>query len=282
MVRIMRNVPLFRLSTIGIGGEAKRVFYPDSSAALIEAVQLCRAEGEKYFVLGAGSNVLPSDSGYDGTLIVTTDCREMQAEGKTVRAECGVMTSALASFCRGLHLSGWEFFASIPASVGGMVTMNAGACGLFMSDIILRVLAFIKEKCVWMDKKDCHFGAKESLFQREGLVLAAEFTFFGASKEESAATLARCGRMRSRQPKGRSMGCVFRNPPGISAGALIEQCGLCGARVGGAVISEEHGNFILNVGGATERDVRTLIELARERVFRERGIALKEEIIYLK
>lgn len=282
MMRIMRNVPLSRLTTIGLGGEAKRVFYPDSSLALIDAVRLCEEKDEKYFVLGAGSNVLPADAGYDGTLIVTTDCARLCAEGETIRADCGAMTSAIAAFCRARRLSGWEFFASIPASVGGMVTMNAGACGLFMSDIVLRVHAYMDNRCVWLDRKDCHFGAKESIFQTKGLVLAAEFSFFASSREESAAALARCGKMRSRQPKGRSMGCVFCNPPGISAGALIQRCGLCGVRVGGAVISEEHGNFILNAGGATERDVRTLIELARERVLRECGVALQEEIIYLR
>jgi UDP-N-acetylmuramate dehydrogenase len=180
-------------------------------------------------------------------------------------------------------LSGLEFLAGIPAQAGGLVCMNAGTRAGHIADVAESVTFLRGKKFVTYSKQECAFGEKESIFQHErAVILSVRFRLCCTTSEKVRQKIAAAEKLRSGQPKGRSMGCVFQNPyPSLSAGALIDACGCKGWRQGGAVVSAEHANFILNENNATAADVQTLIGRVKERVYQTTGILLREEIRYM-
>ncbi len=275
-----REFSFARHTTIGCGGTAALAASPadgESAARLLQALQ--RA-GIPHCFLGAGANVLPSDEPFCGVVVRFDRLNALSADGETVFAGAGVTGGALLRFAERHLLGGFEPFTGIPMTVGGGVTMNAGVAERHFSDVVRAVVGVKDGKVTTFSPRDCAFGEKTSLF-RSGIAVLGAYLKGEAATREAIVARRECFRAkRAHLPKGRSMGCVFVNPEGDSAGRLIELCGLKGRRRGGAVVSPLHGNFILNEGGSSA-DVAALIAEVKEGVRIGTGILLREEICRL-
>jgi UDP-N-acetylmuramate dehydrogenase len=277
-----KDKKLSEVSTFGIGGLARWFCEVKTIEELKEALQEARQHNIPYFILGKGSNTLFHDNGFDGLVIHNKISFFKQNENR-FHVGAGYSFSLLGVQTARSGWSGLEFASGIPASVGGAVFMNAGANGKetcqHLSDVTYitsagEVITFSKEELV--------FSYRSSSFQSmDGVIAAATFVLDkneGARKEQLAIIDYRM----QTQPYGKkSAGCVFRNPIGKSAGALIEQCGLKGEKIGGAEVSTLHANFIVNEGGATAQDVLDLANFVKEKVYTKTGIELELEVRFL-
>ncbi len=264
---------LSQWTTWGIGGAAKRIVIANSAAELIDLSQGA-------LILGGGSNVLISDSGYDGTVVINRSSG-IEFDGCYVTVDSGVMLPALCNRLCGSGLSGMEWASGIPGTVGGAVRMNAGAFGAQMSDVVVECTVLRGNGVVHLSGGDMGFAYRSSSIAASDRVITATLKVVPADSGIIRRRMREYSAIRSaRQPTGRTAGSVFRNPTGMSVGKLIEQAGLKGYRYGGAEISEKHANFIVNVGGATARDVCRIIKKVKT-VLASRGIEVSEEIIYI-
>ncbi|MDE5548256.1 MAG: UDP-N-acetylmuramate dehydrogenase, partial [Clostridia bacterium] len=203
--------------------------------------------------------------------------RALACEGNTVFAEAGVTGGGLLRFAAGQHLGGFEHFTGIPMSIGGGVTMNAGVSAGHFSDIVEKVVAFDGRAVREFSAEECEFREKQSVFMEGIAVLGVYLRAKQSFPEQIAQNLCYYRNRRAHLPKGRSMGCTFVNPTGISAGELIDSCGLKGKRIGDACVSEEHANFIINYGSSAQ-DIAALVEEIKHTVYKKTGILLREEI----
>ena len=269
-------------TTVGVGGCAPLALYPRGAAELAALLRYVSERGLPYFVLGNGSNLLASDAGFDGAVICTRFVRSVRAEGERIAADCGArLASVLAAAVR-QSLCGATFLQGIPATVGGAIFMNAGAQGRCMADIVRSVTAWSEGEIVRVPARECRFAYKRSRFMEWGeCVISAELQLKNGNLQSILSDIDRIKRRRSALPSGRSMGCVFQNAGGVSAGALIERAGCKGMSCGGAFVSARHANFLINRGDATARDFVCLIERIRARVRERTGILLREEIRYI-
>ena len=276
-LKFEQNYSFARHTTIGCGGIAACCVYPDSTQAVAELISYLSREKIPYCFLGAGANVLPAEGEYAGVVIKFSAMQRIMISGELVNADAGVTGGRLLKFARENNLSGFEPFTGIPMTLGGGVTMNAGIPDLHFSDVVEKVTAVENGKIYELQGKDCGFSQKQSIFQSG---IAVTEVVLRGTRAQSSLILEREKLYRERRkhlPKGRSMGCVFVNPSETSAGKLIDECGLKGRRVGGAVVSEIHANFIINEGGTSD-DVARLITIIKQEVERGKGILLKEEI----
>lgn len=267
----MSNV-LSEWTTFAIGGNAKAVNIANSREALID--------GGGTLVLGRGSNVLVSDHGYDGTVTVNR-YDGIRRDGCTVTVGSGARLGSLCGYLAENGLSGLEWACGIPGSVGGAVKMNAGAFGGEISDSLTEVELLRGGRVIVVPANELGFGYRTSGVSGDDIVISASFAL-----ERNDGTAIR-NRMRAfnrlrhgAQPSGRSAGSIFKNPKGTSVGRVFEECGLKGLRRGGAEISAVHANVIVNVGGATAKDVTALIGIMRAELI-SRNIPAQEEIIYI-
>ncbi|MDE6293400.1 MAG: UDP-N-acetylmuramate dehydrogenase [Clostridiales bacterium] len=268
----MRNT-LSDWTTFGIGGAAKRIDVADSKGALVDLA-------ERGVVLGRGSNILASDSGYGGNVVINR-YEHLSRDGCTVYAGSGTRLSALCGFAAENGLSGLEWAVGIPGTVGGAVRMNAGAFLGAVSDVIMYAEVLRDGKLVIIPKSDLDFGYRSSGLLYSDVVIGAAF----ALTPDSVAAIQRRGERynvlrKNSQPSGKSAGSIFKNPIGASVGKILDEAGLKGLRHGGAVISPKHANIIVNTGGATAKDVCALIRVMRG-VLEGSGVNAQEEIIYL-
>ena len=266
-----------------IGGPARLWIEIPTAEALSAVIGACKESEVPYVLLGNGSNMLAPDGGYDGAVLhlAAPGFTALSADGNTVTAGAGVRLSALTVFAREHGLSGLEFAYGIPGTVGGAVYMNAGAYGGEIKDVL--------ESCtVWTERGTEHRTNAEMAFSyrhsalTDGrtIALSAAFRLTPDDPAEIGARMADfMERRRSKQPlEYPSAGSVFKRPVGYFAGGLIEQCGLKGAQIGGAQVSEKHAGFIINRGGATEHDVRALVEQIQQTVLNRTGVSLECEI----
>lgn len=277
---------LFRHSTIFLGGSADRGVFPSSATELLKTIDFARICGVKCVVVGAGSNTLFSDSGFRGAVIFTDRLNEIYVERTTrsevfVRAMCGASLSMLNAFCLKERLTGLEFLSGIPGSVGGAVIMNAGC---FEADIAKRVTSVYAEtggKIREFTNAECGFYYRGSKLKQNGdIVISALFRAKTADFDMIKQRLWQYRERRLNQPKGKSLGSIFKNGD-IPSAKLIDDCGLKGLRVGGAFVSTTHANFIINDGTASATDVAELIKYIKTIVKARTGVTLKEEIVYL-
>ncbi|MBU6384188.1 MAG: UDP-N-acetylmuramate dehydrogenase [Verrucomicrobia bacterium] len=273
-MQLQKNRRLSEFSTFGIGGPI--AYFVEVSS--IEDMEKAYLLDLPKMVIGKGSNSLFPDRGFDG-LVILNKIDFCHWQGADVQVGSGYSFSLLGVQSARNHFSGLEFASGIPATVGGAVFMNAGANGSETCESLQSVLFFNgKERKQYM-RSELEFGYRTSSFQKmDGVILAATFSLkelpFARQKQLEIIDY----RMKTQPLKEKSAGCVFRNPPGASAGALIDRCGLKGVRAGGAKVSEIHANFIVNAEKATSEDVKTLIQLVREKVFEQTGILLETEI----
>ncbi|UCC66369.1 MAG: UDP-N-acetylmuramate dehydrogenase [Deltaproteobacteria bacterium] len=280
-----RQAPMREITSFKIGGPADLILFPQDLEDLQVLITLFRREGIEYLVLGNGTNLLVSDKGVRDPLISLSEgFKEIKTEGTKIRAEGGVGLPQLLHFCAENALGGMEPLAGIPGTVGGGIRMNAGSWGVEMEDLLSSVTVMGHLGQIrWLEKEKLVFSYRGIDLPAEEIILQGEFTLQKGEREEIKARMEDfLRRRRETQPFALpSAGSIFKNPQGISAGKLIEGVGLKGFRLGDAMISPLHANFIVNLGTARAKDVLRLMDLIEERVYQERGVKLEREVVII-
>jgi len=280
--RVRTDEPMELHTSFRIGGPADLFVGPADLDDLTSALEVLKERRVPVLLVGAGTNMLVKDGGVRGAVISLREMKRMERRGSsTIYADCGALLSGLVMKSVSWELSGLEFAVGIPGSVGGAVIMNAGAHGSSISDVISRVEMVHSDGSVHVvDARELMFSYRSCDVGEGRIITGVEFSL---QQEESGAIKERIEKhlawRRENQPlKHPSAGSVFKNPPDVSAGKLIDDLGLKGKTVGGAQVSETHANFIVNIRGAAAQDVLDLIVGVRDQVSREYGIDLELEI----
>ena len=283
-VEIERGVPLSRLTTIGTGGPARAFARPRTLAELGEALRYARAEGLDVLVVGLGSNLLAADEGVDALVLrLEGGLAAVEARPDGLRAGGGATNAVCLHRARAAGLGGFEFACAIPGTAGGGVFMNAGAYGRDWSDVLRRALVVSANGEGWLTPEELGLAYRHSELGPGQVVAAVEYVLEPRAPEAIKELVAELvARRKETQPTTkRTFGSVFKNPPGeLGAGRMLELCGLKGYRVGGAVVSPKHANFIENAGGATSADCLALMVEARRRAREEFGVELEREVVF--
>lgn len=267
-------------TTYGLGGYAKCAYFPENLAQLEAVYDYLTVTGEKFVVLGCGSNVLCADGGFDGCVISTKRLNKIQDSGDTLYCGGGVTVNGLLKFCLNNGLGGYEYLAGIPATVGGLALMNGGVPQRHIGDDIINV-DFYDGKVTKFSNKNCNFGNKHSTMRDiNGIIFGLNLSKYAVSREASLEKERFYLNQRKIQPHGKSCGCVFKNTAFASSGKLIDECGLKGFKIGSAHVSREHANFIIN-DGKSAADVYKLICAVKSKVFEKSGVLLEEEVVYI-
>jgi UDP-N-acetylmuramate dehydrogenase len=279
--------PLARHSQFGVGGPAQWFTTTRDATVLGELLRQCNASGIAVTMLGAGSNALISDAGIRG-LVVRHDDRSLHViDDQSVELGGGAMMPRVALDCASRGIAGLEFGIGVPGTCGASVYGNAGAFGTEMVDVVINCTSLSPDgSALTLDGAECGFGYRDSRFKRDlhdHVVVSARLRVHSdAPALVRQRTDAIQAERKASQPYGiRSLGSVFKNPPGDKAGRLVEAAGLKGHRVGGAQISPKHANFIVNVGHATAADVLALVEVAHDAVWSAFDVDLEREIVLL-
>ena len=277
-VEVKINEPLARYGGYGTGGTADAVFFPADESSVRALVQALKENGAEYAFLGRGTNVLFSDDGYRGAIISTAKLKGITINGRVLTVASGTSLTEVLDSALYNSLGGIEFLCGIPASVGGAVAMNAGCFGKTVGDFVLYVTSISGI----YKRSECGFSYRTSRFLEENdCVLSVCLNLDNVEYDQSENKVEYFTALRrNRQPKGRSIGSVFKND-GYFAGKVIENCGLKGFSVGKARVSEKHANFIIAEKGATSLDISRLIAHIKDAVKQSSNIELKEEIRYL-
>jgi UDP-N-acetylenolpyruvoylglucosamine reductase len=279
---IRRDEPLAKHTTLRVGGPADVYVEPADENDLANVVKFCRENEIQFFILGRGSNLLVRDGGFRGVVICLAQPHfgKVEIVGERLHCGAGAKLKNVSVEAKRSGLSGVEFLEGIPGSVGGALRMNAGAMGGATFDVVesVRFMDYageIYERVV----RDVPVEYRACPLLKTHVALGAVFKCGPAPREEIEKRMKSFSEKRwEAQPAAPSAGCMFKNPPAIPAGKLIEEIGLKGAHVGGAMVSLEHGNFIVNGGSATARDVLELIALLKARAKAARGIELHTEV----
>lgn len=284
--RVFLDEPMSRHTTFRIGGPADYFLVPGSVEDIRGIMEICKEEEIPYFILGNGSNLLVSDSGYRGAVIqIFRNMSGISVEGETIRASAGALLSGIAAAAKNASLTGFEFAGGIPGTIGGAVVMNAGAYGGEMKDVLTRVTVLDKEgKILELSLEQLQLGYRTSIVKKAGyLVLEAELSLKKGDPEAIGAYMKELSQMRTgKQPlEYPSAGSTFKRPEGYFAGKLIMDSGLRGYRVGGAQVSEKHCGFVINTGGASAADVRKLMDDVTRIVQEKYGVTLEPEVKFL-
>jgi UDP-N-acetylenolpyruvoylglucosamine reductase len=281
-VTIEENVPLGRLTTVGIGGPAKHFARPQHLDELEQELAWASGEGLAVVTIGLGSNLLVADEGVDAlALRLEGELSEAATEEGLLGAGGGAANAVCLHRARAAGLGGFEFACAIPGTVGGGVQMNAGAYGSDWAAILERALIVSAEGSEWRTPVELGLEYRRSALRPGEVVAKAEFQLEPKPPEEIKATVAELqARRKAAQPTNkRTFGSVFKNPDHeLSAGRMLEACGLRGHRIGGAQISPRHANFIENAGEARATDALALMAEARRRALEEYGVELDHEV----
>ena len=293
--KFQKNVLLKNYTTFRIGGKAEYFFVAKNKKDLIKAISVAKKLKLPFFVLGGGSNLLVSDKGFNGILIKIRNTKyEIPAcpagrQNTKIMAEAGVMLGELVNILAKTELSGLEWAAGIPGTVGGAIFGNAGAFNKSMKDVVKSVeaLEVKNEKCKVKNFKnrDCKFSYRDSIFKNNKnlIILSVTLQMKRGDKKEIENKIKKNLEQRNKtQPLNfPSGGSIFKNPPGFFAGELVKRCGLKGKKIGNVKISEKHSNFIVNLGNGKAKDVIKLIKLIKQKVKKKFGVTLEEEIQFL-
>src|SRR5277367_5654640 len=278
------NSPLWRYSTMKIGGEADRLCQPESAEELSELVEKLEAKGEPWHILGGGSNTLVSSEGVEGTVIRMTMMTKLSTpEPDILEADAGARLPHLAKYAAGLGLSGLEFAVGIPGTVGGAVVMNAGAHGSCMANIVesVKVLHSKTGEIKTLTNADLNFVYRNSAIDPANqVVVSATLRLKPGSQEEIKKVTQHNEEYRWRtQPLGwPNLGSTFKNPaPDKTAGYLLDQSGAKELKEGGAAVSAIHANFVINLGGASTSEVITLLQRMQDIVQEKHGLLMHPE-----
>ncbi|MGG0299771.1 UDP-N-acetylmuramate dehydrogenase [Bacillus albus] len=282
--RVLLDEPLARYTTMKIGGPADILIVPKHVAGIEKTLQLVKKYKTKWTVIGRGSNLLVSDLGIEGVVIrLGEGLDHLEVEKHRVRVGGGYPLIKLSTLLSRQGLSGLEFASGIPGSVGGAVYMNAGAHKSDISNIVSKALILFENGTLdWLTHEEMEFSYRTSVLQtkRPGIVLEAEFQLQIGERERIVSVMQKNkDYRRETQPWNHPCaGSVFRNPIPYFAGDLIEKAGLRGYQIGGAQISEMHGNFIINTGGASAQDVLSLIAFIKQTIKDKFGVEMHTEV----
>ena len=268
-------------TTYACGGNAEIAYFPNSVNQTVAVYDCLTQTGKNFITLGNGSNILASDKGFDGSVLSTKHLSGINRTGQdTIFCYAGTKVSALMKFCIDYGLGGVEYLAGIPATFGGLAFMNGGAGGLYIGENIVNVLLYNGAITNFSNKK-CNFGYKYSIMRDiKCIILGVELKIYPQSSEKVRENVSTYLDYRKCHPKGASCGCVFKNVGKLSAGKIIDDCGLKGLRCGGAYVSPSHANFLISDGGCAS-DVYKLNGMVKEKVFERTGIMLEEEVVYI-
>ena len=281
-----REEPMSRHTTFRIGGPADLMVCPTSGEAVAETVRFCRGQEIPWFIIGNGSNLLVSDEGYRGVIIrIDQNLQHVHTEGSIIHAEAGILLSRLAAEARDHSLAGLEFASGIPGTLGGACTMNAGAYGGEMKNVLKSVTVLDENLEVRVVAAgDLDLGYRHSrIMDRRWIVLEAEVSLAEGDRGRITERMneLRDARVMKQPLEYPSAGSTFKRPEGYFAGKLIMDAGLCGFRVGGAQVSEKHCGFVINRDHATAEDVRELIGQVQKRVWDKFQVHLEPEVRFL-
>lgn len=281
---IVENASMADYSSFRAGGKASFLVMPESESRFADTLNLLSSEDIEYFVLGNGSNILISDTGYDGVIVKTSKAfSDIKVDGEYICAGAGALLSAVSKKALENSLTGMEFASGIPGSVGGGAFMNAGAYGMEMKDIITEVKLLSRDgkQIFFKDVSEMDYGYRHSVLYDTGdVVLGVKLKLEkGDSLKIKLLMDELMNRRNSRQPVNYySAGSFFKRPKGHFAGKLIQDAGLKGTRVGDAEVSMLHGGFIINKGNATATDIIRLMHIVQAKVMDEFGIMLEPEV----
>lgn len=279
---VKENVPMAQHTWFKLGGPARYFISPQTHDQLQEVVKRCQENNLDIFVLGRGSNLLVADEGIDGAVIRLSqgDFTEIEIQDQVVKAAAGVDMGHLIGICAREGLSGLECMVGIPGSVGGTIQLNAGGSFGDIGSVVKTVNLMDRTGyCFCRERSDIFFGYRTTNIMAK-FILGAEFELAPDDPEKIGRAIKEVWMFKKNtQPiNSRNAGCVFKNPRAMSSGALIERAGLMGTRIGGAVISDRHANFILAEDSATSKDVLQLIDKVQETVNAKFDVDLELEI----
>lgn len=280
--QLLWNEPMSRHTTFRVGGPADLMYFPASGEQLVKALNAAKERNVPVLVMGNGSNMIVRDGGIRGLVIVLGErFSQISIEDNILTAQAGASMAKVAATAQAASLAGLEFASGIPGTLGGGCAMNAGAYGGQLSDVLVDAEVCLNGEIRTLTLEEMQMGYRTTLPLREGgIVLSARFRL---TPDDGEAILARMkdlnARRRDKQPLNfPSAGSTFKRPEGYFAGALIEQAELKGRTVGGAQVSEKHAGFIVNIGGATAKDITDLIAQVQEEVLRRFGVQLETEV----
>ncbi|OGH72056.1 MAG: UDP-N-acetylenolpyruvoylglucosamine reductase [Candidatus Magasanikbacteria bacterium RIFCSPLOWO2_01_FULL_43_20b] len=296
--KVKPNEPLAKHTTFKIGGQARFLVIVEDREQTIGLLNFLSAEGINYFILGGGSNLLFSDDNFDGVIIKVTSYK-LQVTKNVVEADAGVPLAKILNITMEHGLSGMEWSAGVPGTIGGAARGNAGAFGSDIASNVDRVEVWRNGEVIILSKEECNFGYRSSGLKKDGaVILSVWFKFPVGNKQEIMAKVQK--NLQARQgkfPPFPSAGCFFKNikldkwpgkkedlPPiflergTVPAGWLVEQAGIGGLTVGGAKVDASHCNFVVNVDKATQSDVLKLVEIVKEKVYNKFGVELEQEV----
>jgi len=280
--RILFDTPMRQLTSIKVGGPADVVLFPKDVEELRKTVRFARKRKIPTLILGKGTNLIVRDNGIRGWLVsLSQGLRRVRFDGETVAAEAGLPLQQLVQYSVQKGLTGLEPFFGIPGTVGGGLAMNAGAWGVEMKDVV-HSITLMKEdgEIVERTRSRLRFSYRRFFLPSSWVILRGKFHLRRGKREEILERVRSYSEMRKRaQPIGYpSAGSIFKNPKEGPAGRWIEEAGLKGFRMGQAMVSEHHANFIINRGKATAEEIIHLMEWIEKRVYEEKGISLQREV----
>ncbi len=279
--------PLKNYSTFKIGGKADYIIFPSDTEEITSCIHFLAENNIKHTVVGNGSNLVFPDEGYSGAVIVTTKCRKITVDGEKIHSMCGSSLSVISSTAQKADLTGFEFAYGIPGTCAGAVFMNAGAYGGEISSVFVECLCYDtnRNQLITLDKKDMDFSYRHSVIMDNPnlIILSALFSLQKGDGEKSLEIMqSNMEKRLSSQPYTEpNAGSVFKRPLGYFAGKLIQDCGLQGYSIGGAMVSTKHAGFIVNSGNATAENVRDLVEYIKNKVYDTYGVMLECEIRFI-
>lgn len=284
--RVFTDEPMKQHTTLKIGGPADYFLVPESGEEAGEIIKICKQTDIPYFILGNGSNLLVGDGGYRGAVIqIYRNMSAVTTEGTTITAQAGALLSSVAAAAKNASLTGFEFAGGIPGTVGGAAVMNAGAYGGEMKDVLVEVTVMDADGNIFtIPAEKLELGYRTSIIKKAGyIVLEAKIRLEEGDQEAIRERMKELTIQRTtKQPlEFPSAGSTFKRPEGYFAGKLVMDSGLRGYQVGGARVSEKHCGFVINAGGATAKDVRTLMENVRDIVYEKYGVTLEPEVKFL-
>lgn len=282
---IKENEPMKNHTSFKVGGPADLFLMPQSRAELQAVLEICKQSEKPLYIMGNGSNLIVRDKGYSGIIINTKALNQVETVGETLIAEPGISLKDLANVALEQKLTGLEFASGIPGSLGGAVTMNAGAYDGEMKGIIKNITVITEDGSLKTIPADqCNFGYRSSVLQQHDWVLISVELVLknGVYQEIEAKMLDLNTQRQSKQPlEYPSAGSTFRRPAGYYAGKLVQDAGFQGHSIGGAQVSEKHSGFVINKGGATAADILNLIGAIQAGVKEKFDVDLKTEVIVI-
>jgi UDP-N-acetylenolpyruvoylglucosamine reductase len=284
-MNLEQNVSLSRFTTIGTGGPAAAFARPETVDELRETLVYARGQGMPVAVVGLGSNLLVADDGYAGLVLkLGGELARAEVRGDVLVAGGGAANAVALHRARAAGLGGFEFACAIPGTAGGGVRMNAGAYGGDWAGILERALVVDADGARWHTRDELGLRYRRSGLRPEQVVAEVEFRLTARPADEIKAVVAdlQAQRKAAQPTNKRTYGSVFKNPDHeLTAGRMLESCGLRGYRIGGAQISPRHANFIENADGARSEDALALMAEARRRAWEQYGVELEHEVVFL-